>query len=103
MILAALALAAALGATPAPAAGSVIHPAPPMAVEGQDNVYHAPKDCADIQRRVSEDQQETLRKLGRLPQGFRQYAVARTVGGCPVPAPVGYHPPALPGAADAPP
>jgi hypothetical protein len=28
--------------------------------------------------------------------------VARSVQGCPVAAPVGYHPPALPGAVDAP-
>jgi hypothetical protein len=65
--------------------------------------FHRPvAGCADIERRVSEDQQETFRMLGRLPIGVAQYAVARTVDGCGVPTPVGYHPPALPGATDAP-
>jgi hypothetical protein len=59
--------------------------------------------CQDIQRRVSEDQQETLKKLGRLPNAAAMYAVERRIGPCAVPTPVGYHPPSLPGAADHPP
>jgi hypothetical protein len=92
MILAALTVAAALtGATPA----VDILPTP--------NLYRQPAGCADIQRRVLEDQQEKPSfKLARQPPGHLEYAVLRTVGGCPVPAPVGYHPPSLPGAADAP-
>jgi hypothetical protein len=89
MILAALAAAAAAGAVP-------------PKTERTPNLYRPVPGCADIQRKVSEDQQETLKKLGRLPNGIAQYAVARSVDGCPVPTPVGYHPPALPGAADAP-
>lgn len=34
------------------------------------------------------------RKLGELPDARREYAVMRTVGGCMLPAPIGYHPPA---------
>ena len=70
--------------------------------ERTPNLYRPIAGCTDIQRRVSEDQQEAFRKLGRLPNGVAQYAVARSFGGCPVAAPIGYHPPALPGAADAP-
>ena len=91
MILAALTIAAAVTGL-----------SPPVAIERTPNLYHPVAGCGDIQRRVSNDQQETLRKLGRLPNGVAQYAVARSVEGCPVAAPVGYHPPALPGAADAP-
>jgi hypothetical protein len=32
------------------------------------------------------------RKLGDLPDAQHEYAVLRTVGGCMVPAPIGYHP-----------
>lgn len=101
MILTALTLAATLtGAAPAPPAGFV-HP-PPMA-ERTPNLYRPPgPGCADVERRVSEDQQEHFRKLGRLPRGYAEYAVMRQLDGCPVAAPMGYHPPALPGAADAP-
>ena len=89
MILAALAAAAVAGAPPV--------------VERTPNLYRPPsRDCRDIERRVSEDQQESLKKLGRLPNAIAQYAVLRQMEGCPVPAPMGYHPPASPGAADAP-
>jgi hypothetical protein len=74
----------------------------PPKTERTPNLYRPVAGCEDIQRRVSEDQQETLKKLGRLPNAIAQYAVLRQMDGCPVPAPVGYHPPALPGAADAP-
>ncbi len=77
---------------------------PPPIVERTPNLYRAPgPECGPIERKVLEDQKEQLRKLGRLPNGILQYAVLREVGGCAVPAPVGYHPPALPGAADNPP
>jgi hypothetical protein len=92
MILAALATAAAVQVA-----------MPPPRAERTPNLYPQPAaGCADIQRRVLEDQKEQFQKLGRLPPGHLEYAVLRTVEGCPVPAPVGYHPPSLPGAADAP-
>jgi hypothetical protein len=97
MILAALAAAAVVQIALPP---GLLRPAP---TERTPNLYPAPAaGCADIQRRVFEDQKEQFRKLGRLPPGHLEYAVLRTVQGCPVPAPVGYHPPSLPGAADAP-
>jgi hypothetical protein len=74
----------------------------PPVTERTPNLYRPVPGCADIERRVSEDQQETRKKLGRLPRASLEYAVLRQMDGCPVPAPVGYHPPALPGAADAP-
>ena len=94
----ALALAAGIvGATPEVAIR------PPVA-ERTPNLYRGPgPECAPIERKVLEDQKEQFRKLGRLPNGFAQYAVLRQVDGCTVPAPIGYHPPALPGAADVPP
>jgi hypothetical protein len=99
MMIAALTLATVLtGATPAPA----VEPIPPR-TERTPNLYRPPgPDCRDIERRVVEDQQEQLRKLGRLPRAYAEYAVLRQMQGCPVAAPVGYHPPALPGAADTP-
>jgi len=110
MILAALALSAALSAAqPTPSAvnesGQIERRPmirPPARMAQTPNLYRPVPGCADIERKVSEDQQETLKKLGRLPNGIAQYAVARSVEGCPVAAPVGYHPRALPGAADAP-
>jgi hypothetical protein len=69
----------------------------------KENIYRPAVGCEDIQRRIAEHQRETLKKLDRLPPAYREYAVLRQLGGCPVPAPVGYHPPALPGAADYPP
>ena len=97
MILTALALSAALST-------AVARETPPVAPAANEtlNLYRPVAGCADIERKVSEDQRETLQKLGRLPNGIAQYAVARSVDGCPVAAPVGYHPRALPGAADAP-
>jgi hypothetical protein len=76
---------------------------PPVA-ERTPNLYRPPgPECADIQRRVRQDQRLAFEKLGKLPPGHAEYAVLRQVQGCAVPAPVGYHPPALPGAADVPP
>ena len=99
MLLAALTFAAALtGATPS-GSPDAIRP-----VVGETaNIYRAPPGCADIQRQVVERQREELRKLGRLPRASAIYAVERSVGGCPVPTPMGYHPGyLLPGAADTP-
>jgi hypothetical protein len=98
MILGALTLASVLTlATPVEA------PRPPVA-ERTPNLYRPPgPECADIQRRVRQDQRLAFEKLGKLPPGHAEYAVLRQVQGCAVPAPVGYHPPALPGAADVPP
>ncbi|HEY0437876.1 MAG TPA: hypothetical protein VGC92_14640 [Phenylobacterium sp.] len=98
MILAALTLASTLAvATPAVAA------VPPIA-ERTPNLYRAPgPGCAQVASKVRQDQQEQFRQLGKLPMGHTEYAVLRQVGGCAVPAPVGYHPPMLPGAADIPP
>ena len=76
-------------------------PLPPT--ERTPNLYRPPsRDCRDVIRRVSEDQKEAFRRLGTLPNAAKQYAVLRQIEGCPVPSPMGYHPPALPGAADAP-
>ncbi len=96
MILAALVATVVLqGATPT----GFVHPVPPIA--RTPNIYKEPGGCQDIHREVVERQREELKKLGRLPNGARQYAVERSVGGCGVPTPVGYHPGyLLPGAAD---
>ena len=72
-------------------------PAPP--VERTPNFYKQPAKCgpmADaVTRRV---------KTATGPKPAAIYAVNRTVDGCAVPAPIGYHPDyLLPGKADAPP
>ena len=96
MILAALTVAASLaGPMPAAAVRTDVLPTP--------NLYRQPAVCGEPYRQVVERQREELRKLGRLPNGIAEYAVLRQVGGCAVPAPVGYHPGYLvPGAADIP-
>jgi hypothetical protein len=77
--------------------------ASPPTIAPAPNLYRSPAaGCQYIARRVTEDQQETLQKLGRLPNGVLMYAVERKIGGCAVPTPVGYHPPSLPGKADQP-
>ena len=76
----------------------------PPEIARTPNLYKpAPTACRDIERRVREDQREPSLKLGRLPNAVAMYAVERKIGPCPVPTPVGYHPPSLPGAADHPP
>jgi hypothetical protein len=109
MILAAFAVAAALnGMSPGIAIERMPGPRmpPPDMNDGvarTPNLYRPPSNCGDIHRQVVERQKEELKKLGRLPNGVAQYAVARTVGGCGVAAPIGYHPGyLLPGAADQP-
>jgi hypothetical protein len=83
-------------------AAAVVAGGPLPPTERTPSLYRGPDGCGEIQRRVATHQRETLRKLGRLPNAIAEYAVLRQVEGCPVPAPVGYHPPAAPGAADAP-
>jgi hypothetical protein len=83
-------------------AAAVVAGGPLPPTERTPNLYREPEGCGEIQRRVASHQRETLRKLGRLPNAIAEYAVLRQVEGCPVAAPVGYHPPAAPGAADAP-
>jgi hypothetical protein len=106
MILAALAAAATMAGAPPQILVEPIPPrlqAPPL-IERMPNFYSPETNCSDLHRQVVERQKEELKKLGQLPDGAVQYAVARTVGGCGVPAPVGYHPGyLLPGAADRPP
>ena len=83
------------------AAGAVI--TQPPVIERTPNLYRPPLDCGELHRQVVERQREELQKLGRLPNGSRQYAVNRQIGGCAVPTPMGYHPGyLLPGAADTP-
>jgi hypothetical protein len=60
------------------------------------NAYVLPEHCRDIQRRVRDHQRDVFRKLGQEPRARAEYAVLRSVAGCPVPAPMGYHPPATP-------
>lgn len=98
MILASLAVAAALNG---PAALIAVDHLPDMLPT--PNLYRPDRNCGDVHRQVVERQKEELKKLGQLPNGAVQYAVMRTVGGCGVAAPVGYHPGyLLPGAADRP-
>jgi hypothetical protein len=76
--------------------GGIVAPTP--------NLYPQPApDCRDVARRVAYRQRIYFEKLGRLPPANLEYAVLRQIDGCTVPAPVGYHPPAAPGAADSPP
>jgi len=108
MILASLALAAALNGPAALIAlermpGPRMPPPPSGDLFRTPNLYRPDSNCGDIHRQVVERQKEELKKLGQLPNGAVQYAVMRTVGGCGVAAPLGYHPGyLLPGAADRP-
>jgi len=96
MILAALALAAALDASPAVQAQL----APPRTAERTPNLYHQPSYCRSVVEREVSRQEVALRGL----RPAVEYAVARSLDGCEVPTPVGYHPNYLePGKADAPP
>lgn len=77
------------------------------------NLFGERADCASIRRQVLDRlgparapaptaARRGLRKLGELAQAKAEYAVARQVEGCMVPAPVGYPQTyLLPGAADA--
>jgi hypothetical protein len=86
MLLTALTLAAAVGA------------APPAIAERMPNLFHQPARCGATYDEVL----RRIRTSFKDRPGF-QYAVHRTVDGCGVAAPVGYHPDyLLPGHADAP-
>ena len=74
----------------------------PPVIERTPNLYRERAGCRELQFRTAQHQAETFRQLGRLPNAAKQYAVLRQVDGCVVPAPMGYHLPLLPGAADAP-
>jgi hypothetical protein len=93
MILAALALAAALDASPAVQAQL----APPRTTERTPNLYHQPSYCRSVVEREVSRQEVALKGL----RPAVEYAVARSLDGCAVPTPVGYHPSYLePGKAD---
>jgi hypothetical protein len=71
---------------------------PPQA-EPMPNLYSVPARCGSIIDREVSRQRTAFN--GRLPAV--QVAVLRSLGGCPVPTPMGYHPGyLLPGAADTP-
>ena len=82
------------------------------AAQETPNLFHEPASCRALQRHVLERARPQgvgapvfdgrgPRKLGELPPAKAEYAVMRKMGGCMVPAPVGYHQDyLLPGAAD---
>ena len=77
------------------AAGTILG-APPIA-EPTPNLYHQPVYCRDVVSR--EVARQTVAFNGHPPAA--EYAVLRTLGGCGVPTPVGYHPTYVqPGGAD---
>lgn len=79
------------------AAGVSAAPIPPTA-EPMPNLFRQPARCGPLHDDVARRVRTSLRDR----PGF-EYAVFRAVGGCCVPAPVGYHPDyLLPGHADAP-
>lgn len=95
----ALLIAAQVALLPAPGMAPL---APNAPSQRTPNLYQPKPGCDVIARLVAEQEREEARKLGRLPNAGKEYAVMRQVEGCMVPAPMGYHPPALTGAADAP-
>lgn len=102
MILAALLAGAVAGATPD------MPKVPPMPVPPGEiprtgpmpNFYSQPAKCGPMADAVT----RRVRTATGGQKPLRIYAVNRTVDGCAVPAPIGYHPDyLLPGKADAPP
>jgi hypothetical protein len=83
-------------------AAAQLSAAGPPATERTPNLYQPRANCGPVAQQVVARQLEEMRKLGRLPAAGKHYAVMRQIDGCGVPTPMGYHPPALPGAADAP-
>ena len=80
---------AAVVAAPATAAPRIAEPMP--------NLYSQPANCGEIVEHEVARQKTALKGREAGPQ----YAVLRTIDGCAVPTPVGYHPSyVLPGAAD---
>lgn len=67
---------------------------PPDPPPAQWGVLQRNGQCESIRQKVSADQEAYFRKLGRLPPAIGEYAVLRSINGCAVPAPIGYHPPA---------
>jgi hypothetical protein len=64
--------------------------------ERTPNLYHQPSYCRSVVEREVARQNTAF-------HGYRpavEYAVMRTIDGCGVPTPVGYHPSLEPGAAD---
>jgi hypothetical protein len=97
MIFAALTLASVLTVAGPPTPGGLF-------TERTPNLYHQPSYCRTIVEQEVARQDVALKSSGRgggLRDGL-QYAVFRQLDGCAVPTPVGYHPAAEPGAADAP-
>jgi hypothetical protein len=94
------------GATPAPASVPEVIPVPPAPAAPHSRRLvpgtAAPYDCNQLGRQIAfRGRGGEYRRLDQLPMGGLQYAVVRMIRGCPVPAPVGYHPGyLLPGAAD---
>jgi hypothetical protein len=69
---------------------------PPPIAERTPNLYHQPSYCRSVV------EQEVARQNTAF-HGLRpavEYAVVRTIDGCGVPTPVGYHPSQAAGAAD---
>jgi hypothetical protein len=64
-------------------------PLPPRACNA--GMLHASADPALLMR-PQDWSAARPRKLGELPDASHEYAVLRLVGGCMVPAPIGYHP-----------
>lgn len=98
LILAAGLAAASTSAWPvdaSPVPGAVTTPA---AAE-TPNLYRQPARCGALHERVVQSRRAAMQ--GRM--SGKHYAVLRRVDGCPVAAPMGYHPDYLaPGKADAP-
>jgi hypothetical protein len=78
------------------AAATTAATVPPPTAERTPNLYHQPSYCRSVV------EQEVARQNTAF-HGYRpaaEYAVMRTIDGCGVPTPVGYHPSQAPGAAD---
>lgn len=81
------------------AAASQATPASPPTLAPMPNFYRPPARCGPLHQGVVRHVQTATGGLRPL----KEYAVARQVDGCPVPAPAGYRQDyLLPGSADAP-
>jgi hypothetical protein len=83
-------------------ATTLVIASPPRAEAPMPNLYRQPGYCRQVVEREVARQEVALKSRGDLRSGL-QYAVFRSLDGCAVPIPVGYHPATLPGAADVPP
>lgn len=81
MFLSALLLAAAVQVAPEP-------PAPPGVVQGR--IMRPARRACDAMKSIPVDQPDDgdARPLGQERPGGLQYAVMRSIGGCPVPTPI---------------